>query len=284
MSTTIKLFFKTLIFIGLISCQKNDKLIPIDEYKSEIEDLKTKKDVIDYWKTLIDFDQNIVLNAKTIKEYDSLSLVTLMKSALLYEIKGDSIFNSYNNPNNEILFIHNHIPQSNLDFWPILMKQKEISGKLLMYPAYQLEGISSSFYNYSVFGQDSIYDNLISKLNSKSYGKVSDALINTYLEQKRINRLTVAKHIGKWKELRYKGQTDTRGLGNFELIKMSDNNYYFRIKNERLKLLEVIDKNEKTFTFKTKNEPFNWYYKLSSNGDLSLNNENDTILLKYTKA
>ena len=201
----------------------------------------------------------------------------------MYKRQGNDALKQNLNPNNEILFIHNQIPQSNLDFWPILMKQKEVNNSLLMYPSYQLEGMAGSFYDYSVFGQDSIYDKLISKLNSRTYLKASDALIKTYLEQKRIYNLSETESIRKWERQRFKHRTETSELGNFELIRMSDSNYYFRIRNERLNELEVIEKNKSSFIFKVKNEPFGWYYTLNNNGELSLHNEKGTILINYKK-
>jgi len=164
------------------------------------------------------------------------------------------------------------------------MKQKEINGTLLMYPSYQLEGIAGSFYDYSVFGQDSIYDGLLSKLNSLKKSKVSDALIETYKNEKRINNLKEVGKIGTWNQIRYKNQKDFTGLGNFELIKMSDNNYYFRIKEKRLKQLEIIIENDDFLKFKTKNEPFDWYYELKKDGSLSLFNEKNNLLISYKKA
>ena len=280
----MKNLFCVFLLINLLACKSSVKLdLPIEDYKKEITAL-SPEDYYSYWKNLNDYDQNIVLNAETVKAYDSLSLITLIKSALLYELKGNDILKVNLNPNNEILFIHNLIPQSNLDFWPILMKQKEVNNTLLIYPSYQLEGIAGSFYDYSVYGQDTIYDKLISKLNSRTYGKASDALINTYLEQKRIYKLSEVENIGKWKRQRFIDKPETSELGNFELTKMSDGHYYFRIRNERLNLLETIEKNESAFIFRVKNEPFDWYYVLDKTGNLTLYNAKGKVLINYKKA
>lgn len=272
----------SLLFI-LLNCDNNRNFdLPIEDYKKEIQAL-SKEDYYDYWEKLNNFDQKVVLEAKNFKAYDSLSIVSLIKSALFYELKGDSIFKAPNTYN-EFFFIHNHTPKSNLDFWPLLLKQKKVRGRVLMFPSYQLEGIAGSFYDYSVFGQDSIYDELLSKIKPLSNKKISDALIDTYTETKRINQLSIEEKIGTWQRKRIKNEPFDPKAGNFELLILSDKNYYLRYNNGGFKPIEIIDKNDKTFTFKTKYEPFGWYFTLKNDSNLSLHDEKDILLISYSKA
>ncbi|RNC83477.1 MAG: hypothetical protein ED556_13040 [Winogradskyella sp.] len=255
--------------------------LPLEEYKNEIKALNSK-DYHTYWEQLRNFDQKVVIEAKNYKAYDSLTLVTLIKSALFYELKGDSIFKAPNTYN-EIFFIHNHIPKSNLDFWPLLIKQKEIKDDVLMFPSYQLEGITSSFYDYSVFGQDSIYEHLLSQIKPDSDKKLSEALIDTYLETKRIQKLSIKEEIGAWHRKRFKSEAYEPPKGNFELLKLSDNGYYIRFNKTGFKPVNIIENNTKDFAFRPKYDPFGWYFVLDNNGDLRLYNEKDDLLIAYTK-
>ncbi|WP_299115287.1 hypothetical protein [uncultured Winogradskyella sp.] len=271
------------LLLVLFSCNNKKELdLPLEEYKNEIQALNSK-DYYNYWEKLNNFDQKVVLEAKSHKAYDSLSLVTLIKSALFYELKGDSIFKAPNTYN-EFFFIHNHIPKSNLDFWPLLIKQKELTGELLMFPSYQLEGLAGSFYDYSVFGQDSIYDSLLSKIKSKPSTKISDALIDTYIETKQIQKLSIKEEIGIWYRKRFKNESYEAPKGNFELLKLSDDGYYIRFNKAGFKPVNIIEKNSKSLTFKPKHEPFGWCFVLSNDGDLRLYNEKNALLIAYTKA
>lgn len=277
-------YYISIFIILLLSSSCNNKIeldLPIEEYKKEIEALN-RKDYYDYWEKLNNFDQKVVIQAKNYKSYDSLSFVSLIKSALFYELKGDSIF-KVPNTYNEFFFIHNQIPKSNLDFWPLLLKQKEIRGEVLMFPSYQLEGVAGSFYDYSVFGQDSIYDKLLSKLKPNSEKKISEALIDTYLETKRIQELLIIEKVGAWHRKRFNNELYKAPKGNFELLKLSDDGYYIRFNKSRFKPIEIIKKTDGSLKFKIKHEPFGWYFILDNNGNLSLLNENDTILVEYKK-
>lgn len=271
------------ISILLFNCNREIKVdLPLDDYKKEIQALN-KEDYYRFWEELNSFDQNVVLGAKDYKVFDSLSLVTLIKSALFYELKGDSIFlapNTYN----EFFFIHNQIPKANLDFWPLLIKQKEITGNVLMYPSYQLEGLTGSFYDYSVFGQDSIYDTLLAKIKPHQSKSLSDALVETYLETKRLQKFSVIDQVGIWHRQRFKDGPIDPKLGDFELLKLSDNNLYLRFNEARFIPLDIIDTNDEKLIFETKYEPFGWYYVHNDKGDLSLYNEKDILLVTYTKA
>ena len=270
-------------FFILSNCDSNKNVdLPIEEYKKEIQGLN-KDDYYNYWEELNNFDQNVVLSAKNFKVYDSLSLVSLIKSALFYELKGDAVFKAPNTYN-EFFFIHNLTPKSNLDYWPLLLKQKEVRGNVLMFPSYQLEGISGSFYDYSVFGQDSIYDNLLSKIKPLSEEKLSEALIDTYVETQRVNNLSIKETIGTWNRQRIKNEPYDPKMGKFELLTLSDKNYYLRYNKGGFKPIEIINESNETLTFKTKYEPFGWYFKLTNDGHLSLYNENDILLISYSKA
>ena len=108
--------------------------------------------------------------------------------------------------------------------------------------------------------------------------------IDTYVEIQRINNLSIKETIGAWNRQRIKNEQYDPKMGKFELLILSDKNYYLRYNKGGFKPIEIINESNKTLTFKTKYEPFGWYFKLRNDGHLSLYNENDILLISYSKA
>ncbi|WP_298899745.1 hypothetical protein [uncultured Psychroserpens sp.] len=272
---------KTLILLGLcliFNCSKNELL---DQYTTEISALKTEQELKNYWKELHDLDQITYLKeTKGHLQGDSISITNMIRTALMFEIHGDDVYT----PDNVVPilnFTHNYIGDANLAFWPIIQKCKKTGGVIESFggkfPAYQLEGISITFYDFSLFRQDNKYNALLEKLNNKSYNTtVSETLFKIQEEQKKLAQLEIKDVVGKWHIERMNNIVEK---GFFEFVKMSDNSLYLKRKH-RLQKLIPIETTDTYQNYKIENEPFGWTYKLS-NGNLSLLDDKGTTLIDY---
>ncbi|MDG5492508.1 hypothetical protein [Psychroserpens sp. SPM9] len=265
-----------LLFL-VFNCTSNPHL---KTYTAEISALKTESDKEQYWKKLHHLDQTVYLKeTKGAMAGDSISLTNMMRTALMFEIHGDEVYKLHNLV--PILnFTHNYIGDSNLAFWPIILKCKNVGGSIDQFgggfPAYQLEGMSMSFYDYSLSGKDSEFPRLLKKLEDKVYPKVSIELAKIYEEQFALSSLKEKKIIGQWNRQPAKNFEDG---GPFEFVNMSDGNLYIRHRHRLQKLIE-ISKTDTITTYKIKNEPFDWTYQLS-NHTLRLVDDLNTTLITY---
>lgn len=262
----------------LLSCNKPTLL---DTYKAEISSLKTEEEIEAYWNKLLVLDQNALENNKySIKQYDSVSITHMMRTALMFEIHGSNTY-KLNNTVPEMHFTHNYFGLSNLAFWPIIKECVNVRGnrKILQYPAYQLEGIAGSFYDYSVYGQPEKHLQLLEKLNKTESDIVSQDLYKTLIYQIKLKKLKLVELVGKWQRQPFK---EIKIDGFFEFVKMSDNLLY-HIKNERPQKLELVEKTKNYKIYRIEKEPFGWSYKLNNNGELSLIDDNDEVLISYSK-
>ncbi len=267
-------------FFLTISCNSNDLL---KTYSTEVSELKTEADIEAYWNTLYNLDQITYLKeTKNPISGDSISLTNMMRTALVFEIHGTKAYK----PNNSVPilnFTHNYIGDSNLAFWPIIQECKKVGGSIESFgggfPAYQLEGISMSFYDYSLLDQNSEYPRLLKKLNSKDYNKVSTELINIIEQQNKLAQLKEVEVIGQWKRQPILNYEDN---GHFEFVIMSDDNLYLRRKHRLQKLIETT-LNDVKKTYRINNEPFGWSYTLE-NKTLSLIDDQDKTLIIYNSS
>lgn len=249
-------------------------------YTKEVAQLKTESQKDTYWKTLYDLDQvTYMQDTDNPISGDSISLTNMMRTALMFEIHGNDIYK----PNNTVPilnFSHSYIGDSNLAFWPIIQKCKSVGGIIEsfggQFPAYQLEGMSLTFYDYSLFYKASEYPRLLEKLNLRTYPKVSTALAKIYEEQQVLHALKDIKVMGKWRRQHLSGTDDQ---GTFEFVRMSDDDLYLRRKH-RLQKLILINSDEHFKSYKIENEPFGWFYKLE-NGQLRLIDDQNNILITY---
>lgn len=278
-------FLKLLIVLSLFSCSSTVKnSIPIESYNVEISNLKTEKEIDDYWQKLYILDQDVLVGSlKEQSKIDSLSIANMIRTALIFEIHGKESYKS-NNLVPILNLAHNYVNgASSLAFWPIIQQTKEIGGAIDSFggkfPAYQLEAITHEFYDYSVFGQAAIYPKLEKRLNNIEYKKVSDQLLEIYSKQLEIENLEQLELIGTWQRQRFKNKPDTT-LGNFEILKLSDNNTYIKRFN-RLQLLKIDKTKSNSTIYRVNDEPFNWTYELTNNGDLILLNDEGEILINY---
>lgn len=279
----IKMKRYILIFLIFFNCDNAVKAqIPIDTYKKDITNLKTVKDINEYWQNLHKIDQEILVKLKNIKEADSLSIDLMIRTALMFEIHSDTVYESTNVV--PILnFSHNNKGIASLAFWPIIMKCKEKGGVINsfggMFPAYELEVVSLNFYNYSLLNQESRYPDLIKMLDKKSDEKVSSNLIAVFENLKKNNELTKIESLGKWI---LQPSVNLKEDGFFEFLVLSDNNIYIK-KNESVQKLILIEKTTTSNIYRIEKEPFGWFYKFEEGRNLSLLDENGMVLIEYSK-
>jgi hypothetical protein len=256
--------------------------IPVDEYRKEIINLTSEEQIGNYWAKLIKIDQEILLNTKDSKKIDSISISNMIRTALLFEIHNDKIYK----PNNYLPIInlsHNNISDCQIAFWPIIEKCKKTGGIIDtfggIYPAYELESISLTFYSYSLLNQEINYPNLIEKLTLLSNENVVDNLIVCFEKQKELEKLKVIKVLNKWHIEIFENTFED---GFFEFVKMSDKNIYIR-KKERLQKLICIKSNKELKIYQIENDPFGWTFEYKKDGSLFLKDENNNTLISYNK-
>lgn len=249
--------------------------------KITVENLETTVQKEDFWNELLRQDQEVLLQLKDKKEYDFQSLENMIYTALLFEIHGTDSY-----PRNNMVAIlnlsHNQIPDAQLAYWPIILKGKDIPVLKGFYerlfPAYMLESVSLTFYNYSLVNQENIYPKLLYKLEKQEEFLVSEKLFEIY---KRTNTegLKVKKVLGKWKKQLFENTTEE---GFFEFVLLSDGTVSVSRDGRFLKLLlKNTSKSDKLYQIE--NEPFGWQYKLSKEGNLSLLNEEGKVIIAYSK-
>jgi len=163
--------------------------IPIDDYRAEIQDLKSESQLKNYWNKLEKIDQDILVNITNLKAADSLSIPNMIRTSLLFDIHGIDAYK----PNNVLPIFnlsHNYIEQSQIAFWPIIEKCASVGGVIQSfggkYPAYQLESVSLTFYNYSLINQELKYPNLIDKLRKIERNNMIDDLSKSYQYQNKL--------------------------------------------------------------------------------------------------
>ncbi|WP_299277424.1 hypothetical protein [uncultured Psychroserpens sp.] len=261
----------------ILSCSSNENP---DIYSGEISALQTEEDLKAYWQKLHDLDQITYLKeTKGHLQGDSISISNMIRTALMFEIHGPEVYT----PDNVVPilnFAHNYYGKSNIAFWPIIQACKKTGGVIESFggkfPAYPLEALSLTFYDFSLFQQDERYDGLLAKLNNKTYDKVSTTLFELQGEQRRLSQLEVKDVIGKWHIERMKNIEEK---GFFEIVKMSDNTLYIKRKH-RLQRLVSVKTSDNTEHYKIEDEPFGWTYILN-NGNLSLVDDQGSTLIDY---
>lgn len=266
----------SILFLG---CNTEPTLLDI--YKKEITTLKTEDQIEDYWNKLLKLDQEALKTGKySTKEHDSLNITHMMRTALMFEIHGAKFYN-FDNVVPEMHFTHNYFGESKIAFWPLIKKCVNVRGdiKLLQYPEYQLEGVTNTFYDYSIYSDKNKHEFLLNKLNVLESTSVSNDLFEALNYQTSLLELKDSAIIGKWQRQQIKGLNEN---DFFEFVKMSDNLIYYR-KNQRIQKLELIKIIENTKFYRVEKEPFGWSFKLEENRDLSLIDENEVVLINYSK-
>ncbi|MEM5540727.1 hypothetical protein [Olleya sp. AS48] len=260
--------------------------IPIEEYRAEIEQLETDTQVNEYWKDLHKIDQEILVNTSDLKIADSISISNMIKTAILFDIHETKGYNSggYSGFLPILNLSHNYIGQSQLAYWSIIEKCAEIGGAIDSfggkYPAYQLESVSLTFYNYSLFNQEAKYQNLVNKLSKIKTEDIISELSKSFEYQNELRKLSEIAVLNSWYLQNHQDRIDE---GEFSIVKMSDDNVYLK-KYGRIQKLELIKTGAKSKTYRIENEPFGWNYVYGNDGSLTLIDEKENELINYTLA
>ena len=250
--------------------------------KNTVQNLETTVQKEDFWNELLRQDQEVLLQLKDKKKFDFQSFENMIYTALLFEIHGADTY-----PRNNMVAIlnlsHSQITEAQLAYWPIILKGKDIPVLKGFYewlfPAYMLESVSLTFYNYSLVNQENTYPKLLSKLEKQEEFLVSEKLFEIY-QQTNSNSLKIKKVLGKWKKQSFENLNEE---GFFEFVLLSDGAVSVSRDGRFLKLLlKNTSKSEKLYQIE--NEPFGWQYKLSKEGNLSLLNEEGKVIIVYSKA
>ncbi|WP_296312647.1 hypothetical protein [Winogradskyella sp. UBA3174] len=276
----------TVLLILLLSASFSFSQIPIEEYRAEIEKLETETQINEYWNNLHKIDQEILVRTTNLKIADSISISNMIKTSLIFDIHGTKGYN----PNGFSGFLtiinlsHNYIGQCQLAYWPIIEKCAEIGGTIDSfggkYPAYELESVSSTFYNYSLFNQEIKYPKLIEKLRKIKTQNIIDELSKSLEYQNKLRELNEVKVLHSWSKQRFENRIDE---GKFSFVKMSNNGIYIKI-YRRIKKLELMKTNLKSKVYRIENEPFGWKYVYGNDGSLILIDDEENELIKYTLA
>ena len=257
--------------------------IPVEEYRVEIENLKSEKHLNEYWNKLYKIDQEILVNTTDLKIADSISVSNMIRTALIFDVHGTKSYN----PNGFLPILnlsHNYIGQSQIAYWQIIEKCAEIGGAIASfggkYPAYQLESVSLTFYNYSLFNQETKYPNLVRKLSEIKVVDIVDELLKSFEHQNELRKLSEVAVLNSWYLQSFKNRTEE---GEFSFVKMSDDYVYLK-KYGRIQKLELIKTRNKSKIYRIENEPFGWNYIYGNDGRLTLIDSDKNELIEYTSS
>lgn len=270
----------------LLSVSFGYSQIPIEKYRAEIEKLETDTQINEYWNSLHKIDQEILVNTKDLKVADSISISNMIKTKLIFDIHGTKGYNSggYSGFLPILNLSHNYIGQCQIAYWPIIEKCAEIGGAIKSfggkYPAYQLESVSLTFYNYSLYKQETKYQNLVEKLRELKTDDTVNELLKSFEYQNELRKLDEVAVLHSWYLQSFKDRIDE---GEFSIATMSDNGTYIK-KHGRIQKLELLKENKTSKIYRIENEPFGWNYVYENDGSLSLIDEDKNELIKYTLA
>jgi len=276
----MRLLYNILVLIGSITFTSCTSSLA-DMYGKEISNLRSQEEINTYWEELERIDQEVLVGKEhVVAVYDSISISNMIRVALLFEMPEKKSF-CQRGAMPVITLTHNFNKDANVAYWPVIVKSAEMGGYVneVGYPSYPLEAISTTFYDYSLFGQDERYPDLVRKLNNLTGGFVISQLELAYKKEKRLQGLTENTSMGSWFIEEVKNKKSKR---IFEFIKMSDNAIYKKSR-DRIQKLITSETTDQSTIYKIENEPFGWYYQLNKTGDLVLFDQNNIALITYTK-
>ncbi len=279
MKKNITVLLTALLFTNFIFSQ-----IPIEEYREEIKQLETDSQVNQYWNDLYKIDQEILVNTSNLKIADSISVSNMIRTTLMFHMHGTKGYNSkgFSGFLPILNLSHNYIGQSQIIYWPIIEKCAEIGGAIESfggkYPAYQLESIALTFYNYSVFRQEQKYPDLMKKMSEIKTKDIINELVKSYEYQNKLRTLNEVAVLNSWYRQNHKDRIEE---GEFSIVKMSDYNIYLK-QYGRIQKLELLQENKMSRVYRIEYEPFGWSYIYGNDGSLILIDEKENQLINYT--
>jgi hypothetical protein len=273
----------TVLIILLFSIHRIFAQIPIEHYKTEIRNLKNQVEIEQYWGKLLDIDQNILVNTADVLIADSISIDLMIRTSLLFQIHGDNCYNKFNNALPFLNLSHSNVGNCQVFYWPIIEKCAQIGGVIESmggkYPAYELESVSLTFFNYSLLNQDEKYNFLLSRLNGQVNDSIVEYLTEQFYQLKKMQTLKVKKVLNSWYNQPF---TNLKEESIFEFVQMSDDQIYLKRFDRIERLIEMSSENGIRF-FRIENEPFGWTFRYGNDGSLILLDEKNMILLNYSK-
>jgi hypothetical protein len=105
-------------------------------------------------------------------------------------------------------------------------------------------------------------------------------LLKAFENQKKLYLLKEKKVLAEWFVQHFIDLKEDEGT--FAFVIMSDDEIYIK-KNINIQKLELIEKRKNSKIYKINNEPFGWTYDYGNDGNLTLRDENENILIEYTK-
>jgi hypothetical protein len=199
----------------------------------------------------------------------------MIRTALIFDIH---VIDAYK-PNNTLPILnlsHNNIGQSQIAFWPIIEKCANVGGVINSfggkYPAYELESVSLTFYDYSLINQELKYPKLLNKL--------SEILSKSFQYQNKLRELHEIEVLNNWYLQSFKNR---KGKGEFSFVKMSDDCVYLK-SHGRIQKLELVKIKSKSKVYRIENEPFDWEFVYGNDGSLTLIDDEKNKLIEYTLA
>lgn len=271
-----------LSILFILSIKTASAQIPVNEYRKEILNLKTDTDFQIYWDKLYKIDQEILVKLDDTKKADSLSIDNMIRTALLFEIHGEKVYN----PNNVVPIVnltHNIIGDCQIAFWSIIKKCSKVGGVIDRFggkfPTYQLESVGLTFYNYSFLNQESKYTLLVDKMDLATNENVVLNLLKAFENQKRLYRLKEIKVLNEWFAQPF---IDLKEEDTFSFVLMSDEQLYVK-KRINLQKLQLVQSKSKSKIYRIEKEPFGWTYEYGTNGSLTLRDEKENTLIEYTR-
>jgi hypothetical protein len=268
------------------SCSNNGNsvykkgLFLIEEYKAEIDNLKTDSAKQAYWKNLRFLDQQVLIrnySDSTQALRDSVAIDNMIRSTIMLETHGNSMgLNERSVP--LLIFIHNYISKANKNYWAnilLLDSLKLIDDIGGGFPAYPLEGLSD-LYMISFFQPDSLYPYILGKYKQHLEKPSAEKLSEIYYEHKQLIKQKNTDIIGTWVE---KPFFDMELESSITIVKKEDGNYYYESGTHDFKYPSKLNKKQNKFYFE--DDVLGWYLQIEDNGYLTLRYQTDKIKIEF---
>ncbi len=274
--------FCLLVIIGL--SHSIHAQIPVETYRAEIAQLEDEKEIAAYRDELHRIDQEVLVRLRDPLVVDSLSIDNMIKTALVFEQHQFKGYNIYNDVTPILNLSHNYTMECKVAFWPVIeMLAANSDGRIMdfggTYPAYPLECVFGTIYDYSVFREKEHYPRYLRKMGLLSDQNTVEKLTAAYDEVKRVSALEEVEELGSWYSQSIPESIDKNKMNR--LVRLSDGELYFNRYNRYYKLSSETDGEE--YLFKPAVNPMKWYYTLDKNKNLTLFNEAGEVKMKYTK-
>ena len=274
----------TILSIFFLLTQGCFTQIPIEQYTTEIQNLRTENDIELYWDKIYEIDQLLLVHEEDVPKSDSLSIDLMIRTTLLFQIHDTIGYNRFGNFLPVLNLVHSSVGFCQVIYWPVIEKCAALGGAIehqgSTFPAYELESVSLSYYNYSLLNQELRYPILLNHLIGRDFDSIVTHLSTVFQNQKAIYRLDERKIIGSWINQPF---TNLQEESSFEIMVMSDGNYYIK-QNNRFQKLNQTKLNRGIRSFRIEKEPFGWIYRLGRDGSLVLVDDKGEVLISYTKS